>query len=67
MLPVALREPMAKTPKTPKSEKVEFMATPQWVRKFDREAERLGISLSAYIRQACEEKHGRDHRKPPAD
>lgn len=64
MFTASLRAPMAKVPRTPKSEKVEFMATPQWVRKFDKEAERLGLSLSAYIRQACEEKHTRDNRKP---
>lgn len=60
----ALRAPMAKAPKSPKTEKVEFMASPPWVRKFEKEAEKFGLSLSAYVRLACEEKHARDHRKP---
>jgi len=50
-----------------KTEKVEFMVTPQWLETFTNEAESWGTTLSEYVRLACEEKRRRDNADKKAD
>jgi hypothetical protein len=45
-----------------KSEKFEFLISPEWREEFEAEARRIGVTLSAYVRMACREKKDRDSR-----
>jgi hypothetical protein len=55
-IPVPKKQPNPE----PKQARVNFLAEESWVKRVDREAKALGLSLSAYIRLACNEKMRRD-------
>lgn len=50
-----------KPPEAP-FDRVEFQASPDWVRELDAAAESLGVSRSAYIRMACNRQMQADRR-----
>lgn len=54
-----LEIPVPKKPET-KQARVNFVAEESWVKRVERTAKDLGLSLSAYIRLACNEKIRRD-------
>lgn len=51
-----------KTEPIPPSGRIELQAPPSWVEELDRIAEAVGLSRSAYIRQACNIKMAEDRR-----
>ena len=55
----AVAEPKDET----KEARVNFLAEKSWVRRIDRAAKAMGVSLSAYIRIACNEKLKRDAKR----
>jgi hypothetical protein len=54
----ALRDPKDVARKRPNPERdlVQFRADPEWIDRVNAEAERLGLSISAYIRLAVNER-----------
>ncbi len=49
--------------KETKQARINLMAEEGWVRRVERAARAMGLSLSAYIRVACNEKMKRDARE----
>ena len=47
---------MARKRPNPKRDLVQFRADPEWIDKVNAAAERLGLSISAYIRLAVNER-----------
>ena len=45
--------------------RVEFVATSVWVERMETQADRLGMSVGAYIRQAVTERLERDEASQP--
>jgi hypothetical protein len=55
---------MARKRPNPKRDLIQLRADPEWIDKVDAEAERLGLSLSAYIRLAVNERMQRTAPEP---
>lgn len=49
-------------PPHPAFGRIELQAPPEWIEELDRVAAAMGISRSAYIRQACNLKMAQDRR-----
>jgi hypothetical protein len=47
-------------------DRVDLRAEPDWIARVQRQADRLGISLSAYIRQATSRQLEQDEATDPA-
>lgn len=60
---VAERKPKSAPKPENKEERVTFVAEPSWVREIERLARDVGLTLSAYIRVACNEKKKRDAKR----
>lgn len=55
----AVAEPRRET----KEARVNFLAEESWVKRVEKAARAMGVSLSAYIRIACNEKIKRDAKR----
>ena len=42
--------------------RIELQASPEWIEQLDAAADAVGLSRSAYIRQACIERMARDRK-----
>lgn len=64
-----LEPPVARNlpPQEPTRERIDLRADPAWIARVRRQAERLGISLSDYIRQATTRQLERDENTEPAE
>jgi hypothetical protein len=61
---VKVRDMGRKRP-NPKRDLIQLRAEPEWIDRVNAEAERLGLSLSAYIRLAVNERMERTAPEPP--
>jgi hypothetical protein len=57
---------MARKRPNPKRDLIQLRAEPEWIDRVNTEAERLGLSLSAYIRLAVNERLERTAPETPA-
>jgi len=56
----------AKKRVNPQRNKVEFLAEPEWIDRVTKVAERLGLSISAYIRMVVTQRMNADEAELPA-
>lgn len=55
----------APKPPTPARDRIDLRADPVWVARIEKQAERLGLNLSSYIRQAVTLKLEADEASDP--
>lgn len=65
MSALSVRNPVGRKKLNLDRERVELRADPEWIRRIYRQATRLGISVSAYIRQAVTLRLERDEADEP--
>jgi hypothetical protein len=60
-----MEQDMARKRPNPQRDLIQLRADPAWIDRVNAEAERLGLSLSAYIRLAVNERMQRTASEPP--
>jgi hypothetical protein len=57
---------VAKTPKPSPRDRFDIRVDPEWLARIERQAERFGMAVAAYIRAGATEKLERDEATDPA-